>query len=184
MMGKSYSDVNCYELVVAGLNNMGVRYFGQGGMGNEMVTGALQKGLPKNAYLNGEGLIRFSGSESYRKSFARISDPERQARQVMAEMAGHLEKGSILSFSTESRGHTGVVSNKDGEWTFINSGVMDHPVAATTTSKGVGEESLAREVENWFELAAEENESLVITVGKLNSTKLAAYGTGRTLAVS
>jgi hypothetical protein len=184
LIGKSYSDLNCYELVVAGLNNMGVRYSGGEGLASKMVSGALQKGLPMNAYLNGEGLIRFSGSETYRKTFMQVSDPEGQAKQVIAEIAQHLEKGSILSFSTESRGHTGIVSSKDGNWTFINSGVMDHSVDDTVTRKGVGEENLTQEIENWFKLAAGKNESLVITLGTLNSSKLAAYGAGRELAVS
>lgn len=178
MIGKTYSDVNCYELVVSGLDKMGIRYYGRDGLGNRMITGALENGLPENAYLNGEGLIQYSGSESYRKAFMRVSDPEAQAKEVMAEMAGYLESGSILAFSTESRGHTGVVSNRDGAWTYINSGNMDHPVNTAATSKGVGEESLAREIEDWFRLAAGKDESLVITVGKLNSSKLAAYGGG------
>jgi hypothetical protein len=178
MIGKTYSDMNCYELLINGLSRMGVRYFGREGLGREMIEGAMNRGLPMNAYLNGEGLIRFSGSETYRKSFLNVSDPVGQARDVLKEMAAHLEKGSILSFSTESRGHTGIVSDKDGDWTFINSGVMDNPVGEVATSKGVGEENLHKEIENWFRLAARKNESLVITLGKLNHKKLAAYGAG------
>lgn len=179
LMGKTYADVNCYELLVDGLRKMGVRYYGRDGLVHRMITGAREKGLPMNAYLNGEGLIRFSGSETYRKALFKVSDPVRQARQVIDEIAAHLEKGSILSFSTESRGHAGIVSNKNGSWTYINSGVMDHSVDAAVTAKGVGEESLEREIENWFQLAAQRNESLVITLGKLSQNKLAAYGTGK-----
>ncbi len=184
MIGSAYSDMNCYELLVKGLNKMGVRYHGQEGLGHQLVAKAMKNGLPMNAYLNGEGLVRFSGSETYRKTFLRVSDPVRQARQVIREMSGHLEKGSILSFSMESRGHTGIVSNKNGNWTYINSGVMDHSVGASTTSKGVGEESLDKEIENWFRLAARKHESLVITLGNLNRNKLAAYETGRERTIS
>jgi hypothetical protein len=184
LIGKSYADMDCYELLVNGLSRMGIRYYGRDGLGRQMVAGAVDKGLPMNAYLNGEGLIRFSGSETYRKSLYKVSDPVGQARQVMDEMAAHLEKGSILSFSTESRGHTGIVSNRNGAWTYINSGVMDNPVERVAAAKGVGEESLAREIENWFQLAARKNESLVITLGKLNQNRLAAYGAGGDTTVS
>jgi hypothetical protein len=179
MIGKSYAEMNCYELLVNGLSRMGIQYYGRGGLGHQMMTGAMDRGLPMNAYLNGEGLVRFSGSETYRKSLFTVSDPVGQARQVMGEIAAYLEKGSILSFSTESRGHTGIVSSRNGDWTYINSGVMDNPVGEKATRKGVGEESLAREIENWFRLAARKNESLVITLGKLNQNKLAAYGDGK-----
>jgi hypothetical protein len=184
MIGKSYAEMDCYELLVNGLSRMGVRYHGRNGLGREMIAGAMDKGLPMNAYLNGEGLIRYSGSETYRKALFKVTDPVGQARQVMDEMTAHLEKGSILSFSIESRGHTGIVSNRDGSWTYINSGVMDNPVGRRITAKGVGEESLAREIENWFRLAARKNESLVITLGKLNQNKLAAYEAGGNTAVS
>ena len=99
-------------------------------------------------------------------------------------MAAHLEKGNILSFSTETRGHTGIVSNKNGTWTYINSGVIDNPVNKNTTPKGVGEEKLDKEIENWFRLAFKRNESLVITLGKLNQNKLAAYEAGKKLTKS
>jgi hypothetical protein len=176
--------MDCYELLVNGLSRMGIRYHGRNGLGREMIAGARDRGLPMNAYLNGEGLIRYSGSETYRKSLYKVSDPIGQARQVMDEMAAHLEKGSILSFSIESRGHTGIVSSRDGAWTYINSGVMDNPVGHRTTAKGVGEENLAREIENWFRLAARKNESLIITLGKLNQNKLAAYEAGGDTVVS
>jgi hypothetical protein len=178
MIGKTYAAMDCYELLVNGLGKMGIRYYGQNGLGRRMMAGALDKGLPMNAFLNGEGLIRFSGSETYRKTFNRVRDPVGQAHQVMGEMAAQLEKGSILSFSTESRGHTGIVSRRNGAWTFINSGVMDNSVERSAPRKGVGEENLAREIENWFRIAARRGESLVITLGRLSRNKLAAYGMG------
>jgi hypothetical protein len=184
MIGRSYSDMNCYELIVTGLDRMGVRYYGRSGLGHRMMNAAIEKGLPLNAYLNGEGLVRFSGTETYRKALLKVSDPESQARKVMEEISPLLEKGSILSFSTESQGHTGIVANNNGAWTYINSGVMDHPVAAASSGKEVGEEKLDREIENWFQLAARHNESLVITLGKLSQAKLAAFGGGRELSVS
>lgn len=179
MIGETYSDINCFELLVSGLSRLGIRYGGRGGLGRKLMARAMDNGLPMNAYLNGEGLIEFSGSKVYGKSFFRVSDPAGQARKVIEEMAPHLEKGSILSFSTESRGHTGIVSSKNGAWTYINSGVMDNPVSGTLARKGVGEEKLNQEIENWFQLAARRNESLVITLGRLNPNKLAAFEKNR-----
>jgi hypothetical protein len=184
MIGKRYSDVNCYELLVNGLRKLGVRYRGRDGLGRKLIDMALGKGLPMNAYLTGEGLTQASGSKVYSKSFLRIDDPAGQTRQVIKEMAPLLEKGSILSFSLESRGHTGIVSSKNGAWTYINSGVMDNLVGGNTARKGVGEETLNAEIENWFQLAASRNESLVITLGKLNQNKLTAFGKNKDLTIS
>lgn len=183
MIGKTYSDINCYELLVNGLSKLGVRYTGRGGLGRKLMARAMDKGLPMNTYLNGEGLIELSGSKVYGRSFLKINDAAGQAKKVIQEIAPHLEKGSVLSFSTESRGHTGIVSNKNGKWTFINSGVMDNPVDSIIAPKGVGEEKLKEEIENWFHLAAERNESLVITLGKFNQNKLAAFGENKELTI-
>lgn len=184
MIGKGYSDVDCFELLVNGLNKIGIRYGGRNGLGRKLIDMALGKGLPMNAYLTGEGLIQASGSKVYGKSFNRVDDPKGQAGKLIEEIAPYLEKGAILSFSMESRGHTGIVSSKDGSWTYINSGVMDNPVTGTKPRKGVGEENLIREIENWFEQAARRNESLVVTLGKLNRHKLAAFGKKKDLTVS
>jgi hypothetical protein len=175
MIGKTYLEIDCFELLVSGLSKLGIRYVGHGGLGHELIARAIDDGLPMNAYLNGEGLVKFSGAKVYDRSFSRVSDPAGQAGTVIQEMAPYLEKGSILSFSMESRGHTGIVSCKDGTWTYINSGVMDNPVTGGITPKGVGEENLYREIENWFQLAARRNESLVITLGKLSQHKLAGF---------
>lgn len=90
-------------------------------------------------------------------------------------MGSYLEKGLILSFSTHTRGHTGIVSKKDGAWTFINSGNMDHNIGILGRAKGVGEETLNEEIKNWFKLASRKNESLSITVGRLDESKLDAF---------
>ena len=184
MIGKPYSDMNCYELVVNGLSKLGVRYFGRDGLGRQLMNIAADKGLPMNAYLNGEGLTRFSGADTYSKTFMKVDHPAAQSRQVIREITPFLEKGSILSFSMESRGHTGIVSSKNGSWTYINSGVIDHPVEGGKTSKGVGEELLNKEIEHWFHLAARHHESLIITLGKFNQDKLASYEAGGEPTVS
>ena len=181
MLGRRYSDINCYEMVVNGLKKMGIQYGGEDGLGTRLIDKARSQGLPMNAFLTGEGLIQASGAKVYGKTLARVGDPEQEARKIMEEIIPHLENGGILSFSTESRGHTGVVSSHDGAWTFINSGVMDHSVGRGTTRKGVGEETLAKEIENWCKLAAGRRESLMVSLGRLDAAKLSSYvNTGKT----
>jgi hypothetical protein len=94
---------------------------------------------------------------------------------LLKEIEPHLEKGQILSFSIHSRGHTGIVSRANDTWTLINSGKMDHTLNSTNLPKGVGEESLAAEVRDWFELARTRRESLRVTLGKLNEQQLLTY---------
>ena len=175
MIGNPYEDMNCYELVVKGLDKIGIRYGGKGGLGRQLMAMAAGRGMPANAYLNGEGIIRHSGAALYRRTFNSVVDVEAESRQVIEELTPHLETGGILSFSTESRGHTGIVSRREGIWTYINSGVMDNALENGSVRKGVGEEALDREIRNWLQSAASRKESLVITFGRLSSRKLAAY---------
>ncbi len=174
-LGRPYSEIDCYELVVKGLTNLGVQYQGQGGLGRKLMEMAKVNGLPAYSYLNGEGLIAASGSKLYYKAVPQVKSPEEQAKQVINEIKPHLEKGLILSFSTHSRGHTGIVSQANDDWTFINSGRMDNPVASTAQRKGVGEESLEAEIRDWFKLAQNRKESLQITLGRLDEKKLVAF---------
>jgi hypothetical protein len=173
--GTPYGEVNCYELLVKGLTNLGVRYQGAGGLGRKLMVMAKEQGLPRYAYFNGEGLIRASGSPVYSKTHLQVRSPERQANQLLKEIEPYLEKGQILSFSIHSRGHTGIVSRSKDTWTLINSGELNHSLGSTRQRRGVGEESLAAEVRDWFELAKARRESLRITLGRLNEQKLLTY---------
>ncbi len=178
--GKPYGEINCYELLVKGLTNLGIRYQGAGGLGRKLLGMAREQGLPMYAYFNGEGLIAASGSPVYSKTLLRVQSPERQADAVLKEIEPRLEKGQILSFSIHSRGHTGIVSREGDTWTLINSGEMDHALNAEDLPKGVGEESLAAEIRDWFKMARDRGESLRITLGRLNEKKLLTYAEPRT----
>ncbi len=171
-VGSSYEEIDCFELVVRSLDKMGINYKGSGGLQNQLVKMAVAKGLPKNAYLNGEGLVKASGTQVYFKSIPRIQDSEIQATKIYEEMEPLLKKGFILSFSTRTRGHTGIVSQKNQLWTYINSGNMDHRIGGYHGRKGVGEELLAAEIKNWIRVAAKNDESLKITLGRLDGQKL------------
>ena len=178
-LGRRYSEMDCYELVVRGLSSLGVKYGGKGGLKQALLGMAQEKGKPANAYLTGEGLVSACGTSRYAKTFSAINDPTAQAQEALAQLSPHLEKGGILSLSTTTRGHTGVVSLNRGGWTYINSGRMDNSFAEGAPKKGVGEERLAAELENWFNLAKSRGEPLSITFGVLAPDKLAAFSGGK-----
>ncbi|MCF8131143.1 MAG: hypothetical protein K9N10_21745 [Deltaproteobacteria bacterium] len=169
--GTSYYKMNCFELLVKGLEKVGIQYRGPGGLGNRLIRKALAKGLPENHYLSGEGLIETAGTLVYSKSFTKIKRPAKEAQALYKEIKPLLRKGQILSFSTLSRGHTGVVFKRGNRWTYINSGNMDHIISGRR-KKGVGEESLKPEIANWVRLASNSGETLSVTIGSLNEQKL------------
>ena len=172
-LGKPYKEMNCFELVAQGLEGAGIRYYGRNGLGERLIKMATEKGLSSNHYLTGEGLIETSGSTIYSKSIQKIRNSKTEAHKVYQEVKPFLHEGLILSFSTPTRGHTGIVSQRGQNWTYINSGQMDHRLEGRT-SRGVGEEFLSAEIRNWFKLAANRKEPLQITVGRLDEDKLRA----------
>ena len=175
LLGSPYEKLNCYEMVVVGLKNMGIRYEGRGGLAEKLISMASAKGLPFNAYFNGEGLVSVSGQQVYSKTVPKVINLEKEAEILYQEMEPLLRRGFILSFSTPTRGHTGVVSQKDDIWTYINSGNMDNSVLDGKVTKGVGEELLRNELKNWLRLAADRNESLQITLGRIQEAKIQAH---------
>ena len=172
-LGKPYKEINCFELVAQGLEGAGIRYYGRDGLGERLVKMAAKNGLSNNHYLTGEGLIETSGSPIYSKSIPRIRNSKTEAHKLYQEVAPLLHEGLILSFSTPTRGHTGIVSQRGQNWTYINSGHMDNRIEGRT-SRGVGEEFLSAEIRNWFRLAANRKEPLQITIGRLDEDKLRA----------
>lgn len=174
-IGKRYDEVNCYELVVKSLEKSGVNYKGQNGIASYLAMQAKSNKLPINAYMTGEGLVAATGSHVYSKSIDNIDDPVALSKKITGEMEGELEKGSILSFSMQTRGHTGIISKANSDWTFINSGKMDHNIREGGLKKAVGEEPLEAEILNWLQLAARKKESLTITLGKFDDHKIASF---------
>jgi len=171
-MGKSYKEINCYGLLVRGLKNLGVSYTGKDGLRDRLTSMAKKNGLPSNAYLNGEGIVKVAGSEVLSQSYLKVNDWDNAAGKSFKEMERLLEKGQILSFSTPTKGHTGIISRHNEEWTFINSGRMDNHVASPNSPKEVGEENLIEEIRNWFKTANKNRESLVVTLGQLENNKI------------
>jgi hypothetical protein len=171
-IGKSYHHLNCYNLVVQGLKEQGVQYLGQGGLEAKLEQTARADGKASNAYLNGEGLVKIGGTEVYQQNIPVVHEAKSAAKKLYAEMEPYLQKGYVLSFSTPTRGHTGIVSRKGEDWTYINSGRLDHNTEASPVRKGVGEEYLQGELENWCVTAARHREPLQVTMGRMLEEKL------------
>ena len=174
-IGTSYKEIDCYELVVKGMKSLGYRYNGQEGIKNSLMKMAVHDKLPANAYLTGEGLTEKTGKIVVSKSYGNIDNPAQSARKFIHEIKPLFKEGSILSFSTLTKGHTGIISKLENQWTFINSGHMDNSVGKNVKKNGVGEEFLTDEIENWFALAKKQREPLKITIGALDKKKLAMF---------
>jgi hypothetical protein len=185
-MGTPYKEINCYELLVKGLERMHIPYAGKGGLFSKLTRMAHEKGLPANAYLNGEGIVKAAGSLVLSKSYSRPADWRRAAEQLYQEMEPLLDKGQILSFSIQSKGHTGIISQQRNQWTFINSGRLDNSLTSNSPAHGVGEEELQKEIRNWFKLANTRRESLTVTLGALGQEQVvtALNMPGRSIAGS
>ncbi len=108
-IGTPYSKIDCYDLVVKGLQNIGIQYGGKTGLYRHLTKMAKARGLPANAYLTGEGLVAAAGSRVLYEAFPVVKKPDIAAQQTLEKMSGLLERGQILSFSTPTRGHTGII---------------------------------------------------------------------------
>ncbi len=171
-IGTPYNQIDCYGLVVRGLMDQGVKYNGHGGLREKLENQAAREGRPSNAYFSGEGLVEQAGIKVYSKSIQSISDTRGKTDEIYSEIMPYLREGMILSFSTPTRGHTGVVSRQGDNWTYINSGVIDNAVSPGRVSKRVGEEILREEINNWCVLAAGRREPLIVTIGQVDGNKL------------
>jgi len=177
-MGTAYERMNCYELVVAGLESMGIQYRGSNGLGRYLVDRAVNDGMAVNHHLTGEGVTKAISRDLHVTTLGRIDQVDKAVNQAMQELSDKLVPGQILSFSTPSRGHTGVVSRRGDAWTFINAGVMDNPVIGGIRGKAVGEEHLAAEIRNWVSRAHRQGSGLQITLGTPDPSRLARFQSG------
>ena len=171
-IGRPYKEIDCYGLVINGLKKMGLPYSGEGGLRNRLTSMAREKGLPANAYLTGEGIVQATGTQIFKHTSIEITNWTAEAEQTFEDMKHLLQKGQILSFSTPTRGHTGIISQHNDQWTFINSGRMDNHIAQANRSREVGEEDLADEVQNWFKLAKKNREPLFVSLGQIEEDKI------------
>ena len=171
-IGTSYRKIDCYGLIVRGLINQGVQYHGYGGLREKLENLALLDGLPKNAYLNGEGLVEKAGTIIFSNFIKTISNIREETDKIYFGISPYLREGIILSFSTTTRGHTGIISRWEDQWTYINSGVIDNQITASEVSERVGEEYLKAEIRNWVVLASGRKEPLTVTLGEIDKNQV------------
>lgn len=174
-IGTPYRQLDCYELVVKGLEQLGLQYRGQDGLQAHLIAQARDSNLPLNAFLNGEGLIDSAGQVLYDRTFSLGGSRQSQHRKIWKELEPLLEPGSLISFSTRDSGHTGLIARREGKWTLINSGRMDHDLQSGRVSQRVGEEGLEQEINNWLSKARRSRGSLSIKLGRLDTTKMARF---------
>ncbi|MCP3852883.1 MAG: hypothetical protein GY694_22045 [Gammaproteobacteria bacterium] len=170
-MGTEYKHLDCYTLVVNGLENMGIKYRGKHSLSSQLLQKAQHEGRANNTYFTGEGLTEAVGNKVYTKAISSVSNIDQQSKDIFSEMKGLMKKGDILSFSLQTKGHTGVISQNKDQWTYINSGRLDNAIEEDAPKHGVGEETLLNEINNWVKRAKVRNESLQITVGRLAEQK-------------
>jgi hypothetical protein len=171
-IGTPYTEIDCYGLIVRGLMNQGVQYHGHGGLRKKLENLALLDGLPNNAYLTGEGLVEKAGIKIFSNSIHKISNTREETDKIYSEITPYLQEGLILSFSTTTRGHTGIISKREDDWTYINSGVIDNQIFSNEVSERVGEEFLKAEIKNWIVLASSRREPLTVTLGQIDEKQL------------
>jgi hypothetical protein len=171
-IGTPYKKIDCYALVIKGLTEQGIQYRGNNGLREKLKNLARHDGLRSNAYLNGEGLVEKAGNKLFSKSMRRVSNVGANTEKIYSGMTPHLREGLILSFSTPTKGHTGIVSRQGDDWTYINSGVIDNQISPGDVTERVGEEFLKAEIKNWFLLASERKEPLTVTLGELDVNRL------------
>ncbi len=82
-IGKSYKEIDCYALLVEGLKNMGIPYSGKTGLQGTLISMAKEKGLPANAYLNGEGIVEAAGSKVLSHSVNNVENWTEEAGKVI-----------------------------------------------------------------------------------------------------
>ena len=172
-MGTEYKHLDCYTLVVNGLENMGIQYRGKDSLSRQLLQRAQVDGRANNAYFTGEGLTEALGDKVYTKAITQVNNIAQQSKDIFQEMKNLMKKGDILSFSLQTKGHTGVISQNKEQWTYINSGRLDNSISTNAPRHGVGEETLLSEINNWVKLAQQRKESLQITVGRLDKQKFA-----------
>lgn len=183
-MGAPYSRYDCYELVVQGLQDIGLRYYGEEGLQNDLIHSALGEDKSLNANLTGEGLIRSLSERVLHRNYEQVQQPEQKAHELMRSLEEELEQGMLFSVSLDDRGHTGVVSKHEDRWTLINSGRTEYSVRGGLTQHGVDEEDLHRELSKWFRRAGERGQSLSVSLGKLSQERLGQYMESKRLAQS
>jgi len=157
-----YKNRDCLEFLANLLEDNGIAYYGKNGLANQLIGQARTQGKKMNAYLTGEGLTRKLSSRPITVRLEK--DYKESFEQVWNRLKPHIRSGSILSFSSKSFGHTGLVDQIDDRWAYFNaSGTAGKP-----ETYQVKAEDLKPEVKSWFDRAQKQETFLNITIGAID----------------
>jgi hypothetical protein len=151
---------DCYNFLVQVLEDSGIPYYGRNGIRESLVNRAEREGVNPYRYLTGEDLTSQLCRDPFRLHVPRGS--AESAAQVWRRMLPGLAHGALLSVSSQSFGHTGIVAGEDGRWTFLNSAKLGRD---RKESYLVKEEELMGELQGWLARAGRHDSFLDITVG-------------------
>ena len=170
-LGKHYRKRDCYVFLVRALEDVGVRYYGTGGIKEALLRKAVDEGRQRYAYLTGEGVIQSLCTNPSKIHIPRAN--ERSFSEAWSRLKGVLSPGSLISVSSRRFGHTGIVGNKGKEWTLLNSAKQVH---ADERSYKVKEEDLKKELRSWLRRAQKQRSFLTVTVGSPEINMAARFG--------
>ncbi len=166
-----YNHSDCLEFLANLLEDNGITYYGKNGLANRLMAQARIEGKNLNAYLTGEGLTQELSSQPITIKLSK--DYEGSFEQVWGQLKPYIQAGSILSFSSKSFGHTGLVDRVDNRLVYVNaSGAAGKP-----ETYQVEAEDLKPEVKSWFERAKKQETFLNITIGAINPRLAARFQT-------
>ena len=158
-----FKNRDCLEFVANLLEDNGIAYYGKQGLANRLIGQARTQGKKLNAYLTGEGLTRELSNQPVSLTLKR--GHVRSFDNVWQQIRPHIKAGSILSFSSKSFGHTGLVDQIDDQWVYFNSsGKIGKP-----ETYQIKAENLELEIKSWFQRAKRQDTFLNITIGSIDS---------------
>lgn len=164
-----FKNKDCLEFLADLLEENGINYYGKNGLADALIVKARNEGKNLNAYLTGEGLTQKLSSNPITVQIKK--DGSDSFEDVWSQLIPHIRKGAILSFSSQSFGHTGIVDRMENSWIYFNSSGMP---SKPETYKVLAED-LKSEIRSWFQRAKRQKTFLNITVGEIDSNLAAQF---------
>lgn len=168
-IGRRFVNRDCFEFLAGILEDNGISYYGTNGVGNALIDQARSRGMNMNSFLTGEGVTRLLCGNPVE---IRVSGKTEVAfEEIWDKIEPDLKKGSIISFSSQDSGHTGIVNRENNRWVFVNS-------SGTPGNRGtyrVVREDLKDEIRNRLQRAKSRQTFLDITFGSVSRDLTARF---------
>ncbi len=166
---KNATNKNCYEFIAGVLEENGIAYYGSKGIGGALLKKARSLGMNPNSFLTGEGITGLLCKNPVQFHLPQVTDKSHY--EIWDKIEPYLKKGAILSFSSQFSGHTGIIGNDDGKWTYINSSGF----GGSNMKYRVLNEDLKQELYKRLQQAKHEQTFLSITLGSVNRNLAAQF---------